>query len=375
MVFTNKKTILIVAGEESGDLHGSSLVGEMVQRMPELSFFGIGGDRLQDGGVETIEHTDNMAVMGFSEVVSKYRFLRKVFQNIVKEIDRRNPERAILIDYPGFNLRLAKKLKERGVPVTYFISPQVWAWKEKRVEVIRKCVDQLICIFPFEEAWYAKRGVDATFVGHPFMDMPEPEISREEFLQQHKFDPDRTTIALMPGSRQQEVNRHLSVMVKSLFNLRQRGMNLQAVIGKAPGVNIRGVNYHGLSVEEANPQLALRFADGAVVASGTISFEAALYNTPSVVIYKLSPFTWFFAKRIAKVKHVSMPNLIAGRELFPELLQEKATPELVAANLQPLLADEEKQDEIYSGMAEVQNAMGEPGAAKRAAKLILQKLE
>jgi len=163
MVFTNKKTILIVAGEESGDLHGSSLVGEMDQRMPELSFFGVGGDRLQDGGVETIEHTDNMAVMGFSEVVSKYRFLRKVFQNIVKEIDRRNPERAILIDYPGFNLRLAKKLKERGVPVTYFISPQVWAWKEKRVEVIRKCVDQLICIFPFEEAWYAKRGVDATF--------------------------------------------------------------------------------------------------------------------------------------------------------------------------------------------------------------------
>ena len=374
-MFTNKKTILIVAGEESGDLHGSSLVGEMDQRMPELSFFGIGGDRLQDGGVETIEHTDNMAVMGFSEVVSKYRFLRKVFQNIVKEIDRRNPERAILIDYPGFNLRLAKKLKERGIPVTYFISPQVWAWKEKRVEVIRKCVDQLICIFPFEEAWYAKRGVDATFVGHPFMDMPEPEISREEFLQQHKFDPDRTTIALMPGSRQQEVNRHLSVMVKSLFNLRQRGMNLQAVIGKAPGVNLRGVNHHGLSIEEANPQLALRFADGAVVASGTISFEAALYNTPSVVIYKLSPFTWFFAKRIAKVKHVSMPNLIAGRELFPELLQEKATPELVAANLQHLLADEEKQDEIYSGMAEVQNAMGEPGAAKRAAKLILQKLE
>ena len=164
MVFTNKKTILIVAGEESGDLHGSSLVGEMDQRMPELSFFGIGGDRLQDGGVETIEHTDNMAVMGFSEVVSKYRFLRKVFQNIVKEIDRRNPERAILIDYPGFNLRLAKKLKERGIPVTYFISPQVWAWKEKRVEVIRKCVDQLICIFPFEEAWYAKRGADAIFV-------------------------------------------------------------------------------------------------------------------------------------------------------------------------------------------------------------------
>ncbi len=375
MMNTKKNTILIVAGEESGDLHGSALVNEMNHLTSGLTFFGVGGDRLQDAGVETVEHVSNMAVMGFSEVVSKYHFLRKVFQNLLEKIDERAPARAILIDYPGFNLRLAKKLKERGIPVTYFISPQVWAWKEKRVEIIRSCVEQLICIFPFEEAWYAKRGVDATFVGHPFMDLHKPEISREKFLRLHGFDPDRTTIALMPGSRQLEVDRHLNIMVKSLFNLRERGMNLQAIIGKAPGVNIRGVNYHGLSVEEANPQLALRFADGAVVASGTISFEAALYNTPSVVLYKLSPFTWFFAKRIATVKHVSMTNLIAGRELFPELLQDQATPELVAANLHSLLTDEEKQDEIFAGMAEVQNAMGAPGAAGRAADLIIQKLE
>jgi len=367
-------TVLIVAGEESGDLHGSSLVQEMIQRKPALSFFGIGGDRLQKAGVNTIEHTDNMAIMGFAEVVSKYRYLRKAFRKVIEEIDRRTPARAILIDYPGFNLRLAKELKEREIPVTYFISPQVWAWKEKRVETIRECVDQLICIFPFEEAWYAERGVDATFVGHPFMDMPEPEITREEFLISHDFNPETTIIALMPGSRQQEVDRHIDVMLKSLFSLRERGMSLQAVIGKAPGVTVRGVNYHGVSVEEENPQLALRFADGAVVASGTISFEAALYNTPSVVIYRLSPITWFFAKRIAKVEHVSMTNLIAGRKVFPELLQEKATPELVAANLTPLLTDEEKQDDIYAGMTEVQEAMGEPGSAGRAAELILQKM-
>lgn len=237
-----------------------------------------------------------------------------------------------------------------------------------------ECVDQLLCIFPFEEAWYEERGVQATFVGHPFMDLPEPSMTREEFLSRHKFDPEITTIALMPGSRQQEVDRHLGVLIKSLFSLRERGLNLQAVIGKAPGVTVRGVNYHGVSVEEENPQQALRFADGAVVASGTISFEAALYNTPAVVIYRLSPVTWFFARRIARVEFVSMTNLIAGREVFPELLQEKATPELVAANLLPFLVDESRQDEVFAGMEEVQRTMGKPGAAGRAADLILQRL-
>lgn len=365
---------MIVAGEESGDLHGSSLVRAMVQRKPELSFYGLGGDRLQEVGVTIIEHVHNIAVMGFTEVVSKYMFLRKVFQRVLEKVDRCIPTRAILIDYPGFNLRLAKELKARGIPVTYFISPQLWAWKEKRVETIQECVDQLLCIFPFEEAWYEERGVQATFVGHPFMDLPEPSMTREEFLSRHKFDPEITTIALMPGSRQQEVDRHLGVLIKSLFSLRERGLNLQAVIGKAPGVTVRGVNYHGVSVEEENPQQALRFADGAVVASGTISFEAALYNTPAVVIYRLSPVTWFFARRIARVEFVSMTNLIAGREVFPELLQEKATPELVAANLLPFLVDESRQDEVFAGMEEVQRTMGKPGAAGRAADLILQRL-
>lgn len=362
--------ILVVAGETSGDLHGSLLVRELARLNPKIEFFGIGGDRMERAGVALMEHVDTMAVVGFTEPLRRYPHLRRVFRRLNDAVREGRPVRAILIDYPGFNLRLARKLKTEGIPVTYYICPQLWAWREKRIDVMKECVDQVLCILPFEEAWYHERGIEATYVGHPLADRPEPEMNREGFIQIYGLEPGCPTVALFPGSRQQEVARHLPVMTRTVRLLGRRGRDVQTVVGQAPGVDLSSYDLSEAVVVTDTPQLALRYADVGIVASGTATLEAALYETPSVVIYRMSRLTWLLARTVANVPFVSLTNLIAHREVLPELLQDEATPHRIAERIEAIMESSSHREEIVGGLREVRRKLGGPGATKRAAQLI-----
>lgn len=362
--------ILIIAGEASGDMHGAALVAELKKINPSLSFFGVGGDKMEKEGVSLVEHTDKMAIMGFTEVLTRYGFLKKVFNKVIDLAIEVQPARAILIDYPGFNLKLSKKLKEQNILVTYYIPPQLWAWHESRIEVLKKYVDQVICIFPFEKEWYKKRGINVEFVGHPFLDLKEEMLSKTQFLKKHRIPEEAQIVSLFPGSRQKEVNRHLPIMLKTIKRLKKENEKIVCIVGKAKDVTINMPNANYFKVEENTPVSALRYSDVAIVASGTVTLEAALFETPTVVIYKLSAISGFLAKLLVKVKFVSMPNLIANKAVFPELLLSDGTPEKIAAEVKYLLQSSTRRKEMLKEIKKIKMRLGRPGASRKAANLI-----
>lgn len=362
--------ILIIAGETSGDMHGAALVAELKKINPSLSFFGVGGDKMEKEGVSLVEHTDKMAIMGFTEVLTRYGFLKKVFNKVIDLAIEVQPARAILIDYPGFNLKLSKKLKEQNILVTYYIPPQLWAWHESRIEVLKKYVDQVICIFPFEKEWYKKRGINVEFVGHPFLDLKEEMLSKTQFLKKHRIPEEAQIVSLFPGSRQKEVNRHLPIMLKTIKRLKKENEKIVCIVGKAKDVTINMPNANYFIVEENTPVSALRYSDVAIVASGTVTLEAALFETPTVVIYKLSVISGFLAKLLVKVKFVSMPNLIANKAVFPELLLSDGTPEKIAAEVKYLLQSSTRRKEMLKEIKKIKMRLGRPGASRKAANLI-----
>jgi lipid-A-disaccharide synthase len=368
------KEILIVAGETSADQHGAALVSQLKAASKDVTFFGIGGDNLRWEGVQLVEHAENMAIMGFVEVAKHYWFLRTVYNKVVSECEKRNPARAILIDYPGFNLRLAKELKKRQIPVTYYISPQLWAWKEKRIEIIRECVDQMLCIFPFEEQWYRQRGVEATYVGHPFLDGEPNFMEREYFLDKHSLSTNTIVLALMPGSRQQEVNRHLKTMIKTV-ELVKRDTEISAIVGKAPAVELPQEIGDEIHIETDTPEMVLKYASIGIVSSGTVSLQSAIYGVPSVVIYKMNPLTWIIANKVTQVSYASMTNLIAKEQVLPELLQSRARPEKIADCLKKWLRSEDLREQTVNQLSEVKRQLGGPGASQKVARLILERLE
>ncbi|MFQ6674127.1 MAG: lipid-A-disaccharide synthase [Fidelibacterota bacterium] len=367
--------IVVVAGETSGDLHGSSVVREIKRLRPGTTFWGIGGDLMEKAGVTLLEHVGKMAVMGFTEIIGRYHFLQTKFREVVQVARERPPARAILIDYPGFNLALAKKFRALNIPVTYFIPPQLWAWREGRVKILKECVDQILCIFPFEEGWYSDRGVTATFVGHPLLDQGVPDVTREEFCRKHGLEADLPMVGLMPGSRQQEVNKHLPALMETVSQLMKRGYRIQSIVGRAPEVSTAGLDKWAVAVEDEIPQLALRYSDVGVVASGTASLEAALYGTPSVVVYRMSPVSWWLGRRMARVHFVSMTNLVAGKEVLPELLQRNLTGENIATVLGQWLDSPDERERLSGELKSVRKKLGSPGAARRAARLIVERLD
>ncbi|MBC8174854.1 MAG: lipid-A-disaccharide synthase [Candidatus Marinimicrobia bacterium] len=366
--------IFIVAGEESGDLHGSALVAELLNRKRNLAFFGIGGNRMKEAGVSLIHHVDEMALMGFTEVINKYIFLKSAFDDCIKAVKKNSPARAILIDYPGFNLRLAKKLKELKIPITYFIPPQLWAWREGRIKIIKECIDQILSIFPFEEEWYKNRGVGAIFVGHPFIDQEKSSVSREEYFYKCGIPQEKTVIGLFPGSRQQEVDKHVDVMFGAIKKLNDNGISSIGLVGKAPDVIIKkNRNVKNIFLTD-EPLKALLYSDVAIVSSGTISLETALFDIPSVVIYKMSTSSWLIAKALSKVKYVSMTNLIAGNNIYPELLQKEATTDNIVERIKPMITNRSVRIDIIKELISVRKQLGPPGAISRAAEKIIDSL-
>jgi lipid-A-disaccharide synthase len=366
--------VLISCGEASGDLYGAELVRHLRLLVPGLEVAGLGGDQLQAQGTTLIAHVRDLAVVGLLEVLSHLRHLRAVFRRVLEDADRRRPEAAVLIDYPDFNLRLARALHRRGIPVIYYVSPQVWAWRRGRLSAIRRTVARMVVIFPFEEQLYRDAGVPVTFVGHPLVSLAQRAADPSAFRREHGLDAERPLIALLPGSRPKEVAHNLPPIAAAVDVLRRARPDLQFVAAVAPSLDPRAVSEplagRPVTIVQGRTHEALSAATAAVVASGTATVEAALIGTPMVVVYRLSAWTYRLGRRFVRVPYYAMVNLIAGRRVVPELIQADFTAERVAAEVLAIVDESAARSTMLAGLAEVRSKLGGPGASARAAGVI-----
>lgn len=401
---------LLSAGEASGDTYGAQLIEALRQLAPSSTFFGMGGEKMCAGGAELLVHANEVAVVGLVEVVKHLPDIRRRFKHLVAQAAQRKPDAAILIDFPDFNLRLARELHRLGIPVFYFVSPQIWAWRTGRVKQIQKYVRKMIVIFPFEQEFYARHGVEVSYVGHPLAYVPPPQISRKEFAAQHGLDPQKQWIALLPGSRRKEVRLNLPVMLEAAGLLQKQGefefvlpvastlstewlteqleaQGLKPEFIDAPDAALKGrssttpalaaeVNTQAPAIHLThNARATLMHARAAVVASGTATVEAALSGTPFVVVYRLAPLTWLLGRRLVKLDTFAMPNLIAGKKIVPELIQKDFTAQNILKALNAIIPDGPARQQMESDLKMVQQRLrdsqhAEP-PAQRAAREIL----
>jgi lipid-A-disaccharide synthase len=371
--------IFISAGEASGEAYGALLISALKIRLKaqglDAAFIGMGGQRMVDAGLERVVRAEDMAVMGITEVVSHLPRIYQEFRRLKRSIRERRPSLAILIDFPDIHFKLAEELHRLGIPVLFFVSPQLWAWKKHRIKLVQKYVDRMLVIFPFEEQFYRERGVQAEFVGHPLADLPLPTISREQFATESDLDPQKTWIALLPGSRAKEIRDNLPEMIKAAilllhdYHLEQNHPEPQFVIPLAPTLTALQRSEVESLVSKLRENLTIRLvsdrrakgtvtrtgcaaegtvgrtagalfhARASVVASGTATVEAALIGNPFVVVYRVSPITYAIAKRVVTVPHVAMANLIAGKRIVPELIQSDFTAANIVREIEPLLPD------------------------------------
>jgi len=370
--------LLISCGEPSGDLYGAELLRHLRQDPPGLAAFGVGGDRLVDQGVSLTAHVRDLAVVGILEVIRHIPTIRRSFGRVVAEIDRQRPDAAVLVDYPDFNLRLAKELRQRGVPVIYYVSPQVWAWKRGRVRTIRDTVSRMVVIFPFEKALYEAAGVPVTYVGHPLVDLVHPAPDRRAFLSGLRLDPARPVVAVLPGSRTTEVANNLPPLIEAAGIVLQRRPEAQFVLAAAPLLDAAALQSRcggvPIRVVANETHAVVGAADLALVASGTATVETALLGTPMVVVYRVSPITYALGRRFVSVAHFAMVNLIAEREVVPELIQSDFTPSRVAEEALSLLTDRARAKRMREDLADVRGRLGEPGASARAAAVVRELL-
>jgi lipid-A-disaccharide synthase len=368
--------LLVVAGEASGDLHGARLVAELRRLVPGLSVFGLGGDELRAAGLDPVAHSAEISVVGITEVLRILKRAREVFAGLLAEVDRRRPAAAVLIDFPDFNLRLAKELKKRGVPVVYYISPQVWAWRRGRVKTIAQVVDRMLVLFPFEVELYRRFGVDVVHVGHPLVD-EVPQLPAAWERGEPSREPYR--VALLPGSRASEVEALLPAMLEAVRRLAE-DLPVEARLIRAPTIPLEmleeEIDLAGLPVRIVSENRFAAIADShlALCASGTATLEVGLLGTPMVMLYRLGRWTYLVAKLLVHLPYVSLVNLVLGRKAVPELLQGAASPERIALEAEQLLLDERERDEMRAALAEVRGRLGSGGASRRAAAEVAELL-
>ena len=376
-----KKSILVVAGEVSGDLHAAKVVQAVKARSPDTAFWGIGGDDLRAEGVDLLQHTDRMSVMGLGEVLKHYRFLKGAFDQVLAEVDRRKPDAALLVDYPGFNLRLAAELKKRGVKVYYYICPKVWAWNKKRIPKMAKIIDRLMVVFPFEVEVFKDTDLQVDFVGNPlvaqideFLAMPRRELPWGS----------KQRVALLPGSRKQEILRILPAILSAAKRLEARFPDVSFMIA-SPNERIEALVNEQIALCTDQPsrlavvcghaRALMHQADAAMVTSGTATLETALLGTPQIIVYKTSPATYWFACTVLTIRLIGLVNIVAKRAVCPELIQQDATPEAMADGIARLLADTAERSEMLAGYEEVRQLLGARNAAENAAEILLEGAE
>jgi len=370
------KKILMVAGEVSGDLHGAHLMEAIRQIDPDVQFFGMGGEALDRAGMRLLYHHRALSVVGLTEVIFKLGPILRALQGLKQSLDRERPDLVILIDFPDFNFRLAKSAHRRGIPVLYYISPQVWAWRPGRVKLIARWVRKMIVFFPFEVPIYERAGVDVEWIGHPLVDSAKPIFSREEALKKFDLDPHGQTVALLPGSRESEVKRLLPILLEAGHLIQKQLPHLQFVIPKASGLPkaafspwMQKTSLPVKIVEEATYD-AMNVSDLLITASGTATLEGGILGKPMVIVYKVSHLSYLIGRLLVHVDHIGMVNLVVGKGVVPELLQKDANPERIAKEALSILKDPGLRNRMTESMKEVRQKLWKPGAVQQAARIV-----
>jgi len=371
----DKHKLLIIAGEESGDLIGAALIRELMNLNPKLEISGIGGDRMQNEGMNLFYHINDMAFLGFAEVVKHIPFIRKVRANLIAAVIDLNINNAVLIDYPGFNLNIAKKLKKIGTRVIYYVSPQLWAWGSGRMNKIKRLVDKMLVVFPFEEKLYSDNNVDVSFVGHPLIERINDYefLSREEFFNKFQLEPLKGILLLMPGSRIQEVKMIFPSTINGAIQLAKE-FNLQTVIACSANLdeNIFYQNYNvsDIKVIKGYSYDLMKYANFGIIKSGTSTLEAGFFEIPMMVVYKTSALTYMIGKKLIKVEKIGMVNILLDESVVPELIQNDVTEANIYKTGKDILGDEKKYALIKEKLSGVKSKLGTPGASARTAKHI-----
>ncbi|MGZ3525678.1 MAG: lipid-A-disaccharide synthase [Thermodesulfobacteriota bacterium] len=370
------KKILLVAGEVSGDLHGSHLVEALQRIEPEIQFFGVGGEGLERRGMKLLYPAHSLSVVGITEVFAKLRTILKALRGLKRSLEREKPDLIILIDFPEFNLRLAKIARRKGIPVVYYISPQIWAWRPRRIKLIARVVKKMIVLFPFEVPLYESAGVDVEWVGHPLLDTVKPALPKEKAFQEFGLDPKRRTVGLLPGSRIHEVERLFPPLLASAHLLQKEIPDLQFVIPLAPGISRTILSSHmknisfPLKVVEGFTYDVMNLSELLIMASGTATLEGAILGKPMIIVYKVSLLSYWVGRALIRVDHIGLVNLVAEREIVPELIQKDVNPERIADEASRILRDPILSRKMAESMDAVRQKLGEPGAAQRAAQIV-----
>ena len=374
------RKILVSAGEASGDLYASLVVEELRRSQPDTEFFGCTGPRLRASGVRTVVDAASLAVVGLVEVIGHIPRIYGEYRKLLAAAEKERPDLAILTDSPDFHLRVARRLHKMGIPVVYLVAPQAWAWRKGRIPQMRRNLRHLLCIFPFEEAFFRREGVTATYIGHPLAGLVAPSLTRDEFFRKHRLAPSRPLIVMLPGSRRGEAARHLPALQDAAERLyREQAVNLilPASVTTGAGFFRERLGDSPIQVIEGESWDAMAHADVALAASGTVTVEAALLGTPMVTFYKVTPVSWAIGKFLVNIPFYSMVNLIAERAVVPELMQEQMTGEALAREANRLLTDAGARQEMKAGLTAVKEKLAQSGlpAPRRAAALIEDILE
>ncbi|MBI5476542.1 MAG: lipid-A-disaccharide synthase [Ignavibacteriales bacterium] len=366
--------VMMIAGEASGDLHGSGVIKEIMKREPDSVVFGIGGDKMQAAGMELIYHIKEISVMGFWEVLQQLPLLKSVEQTMKVLLKLKKPDVLVLIDYPGFNLRFAKIARQTGMKIIYYISPQVWAWHPGRVKKMKSLIDKMLVVFPFEEEIYLKEGIDARFVGHPLLEAFTEPQGKNEFCKRYGFDTSKPILGLFPGSRRQELERIFPAMLGAARIL-MKMTDLQIAVGVSSILNYEYVK--SFVRDENNIKLiqhatydVMKNSDIALVTSGTATLETAYYQTPMIVVYKTSWLTYLIGRLFVRIKFISLANIVAGEKIVPEILQSKVNPENLAYEVYRLLMNQVERKKMSSLMSVIRERLGDKGASRRVAETL-----
>lgn len=376
-------SLFIIAGEASGDALGGKLAAALLARQPGLVLEGVGGAAMEKAGVRLHHDIRHLGVFGVVEVLSQWRAIWRAYHDVCRRLREAAPAAVVLIDYPDFNLRVARAAKRLGIPVVYYVSPQIWAWRPGRIAQIKACVDLMLVLFRFEETLYQRAGVPCRWVGHPLLDDPVPESEHAAFGRRHRLEPGHTVLGLLPGSRAQEVHQLLPPMLEAARLLHASGVVDRVLIAAAPSVdaavveasNVRAGDLpHVVTVVHGEAAAVLRASRAAIVASGTATLQAAVVGTPLVMVYRVSALTFWVAERLVRTPHLALVNVVAERRVVPELMQREVTAERLVTEVTPLLTDDRATEAARRDLAEVRAALGKAGASGRAADAVLELL-
>ena len=369
------RRVLIIAGEASGDGHGAGVVRELKRRVPDLDVYGVGGDGMRQAGMDLLAHISGLAFMGFVEVVRHLGVIRRLESTLARALQERRPDVVVLIDYPGFNLRFARRARQLGIPVLYYISPQVWAWHRGRVRRMRHLVSRMKVVFPFEVEIYRQAGVDVEFVGHPLAERIGSNVTRDSFFRQHTLDPGRRLLGIFPGSRHQEIERILPVMLQAA-GLVQQTHDVQVALSVAPSLGVEVVRPYltdarGVVAIEHGTYDLMCHADAGLVTSGTATLEMGWFGTPMAVVYRTSFPTYVLGRMLVRVDTIALCNIVAGSRVVPEYIQHEATPDRLASAVARMLDDEAYAAGMRAQLSVIRRNLGGPGASRRVAEAVL----